>query len=308
MNSTFPKITLITPSFNQGKYLERTILSVLEQNYPALEYIIIDGGSNDNSVEIIKKYGKHLKYWTSEKDRGQSHAINKGLLFSSGDIINWLNSDDWLEQGALHKTAEAFTRSKADIVCGFSKLHRNSEIILKRTSGKDKSFPKILATGHIMQPSTFFRKTIFDEFTPLAEELHYMMDHYLWLQYLVKYGMENIFFSDEVIAHVQLHDHAKSVNMLSHFRDDRRLIFHSLFRAAGLTLHDKPFQPTQLLPFENINYDLSGHAREINFLYLTHLLFYRDAHGKRIKTDWEIFRCLLKNFPSRTFTHYILRS
>ena len=104
----YPKITIITPSFNQGNYLEQTIDSVLSQNYSNLEYIIIDGGSADNSVDIIKKYEKHLAYWVSEKDKGQTNAINKGLKIATGDIVNWLNSDDYYEPDALHKVADAF--------------------------------------------------------------------------------------------------------------------------------------------------------------------------------------------------------
>ena len=89
--TTLPKISIVTPSFNQGKYLEKTILSVIEQGYPNLEQIIIDGGSTDESVEIIKKYEKHLAYWVSEPDRGQSHAINKGFERATGEIFGWLN-------------------------------------------------------------------------------------------------------------------------------------------------------------------------------------------------------------------------
>src|SRR6056297_3391010 len=105
-----PKISIVTPSFNQGKFLEKTIKSVIDQNYPHLEYIIIDGGSTDSSLNIIKKYEKHLDYWISEPDRGQSHAINKGLNYCSGQIFNWINSDDYLEPGALFKVAEAWNQ------------------------------------------------------------------------------------------------------------------------------------------------------------------------------------------------------
>lgn len=94
------KISIVTPSFNQGEYLEETIDSVLSQKYPNLEYIIMDGGSKDNSVDIIKKYEKYLTYWESKPDRGQSHAINKGLKKCNGEIFNWLCSDDYLEPGA----------------------------------------------------------------------------------------------------------------------------------------------------------------------------------------------------------------
>jgi len=103
-----PKISIITPSYNQGLFLEETIQSVLNQNYPNLEYIIIDGGSSDNSIEIIKKYEKHLSYWVSEKDRGQTHAVNKGLEKATGEIIGWINSDDVYVKGAFKAVAKAF--------------------------------------------------------------------------------------------------------------------------------------------------------------------------------------------------------
>ncbi len=108
------KISVVTPSYNQGPYLEKTILSVIEQGYPNLEYIIIDGGSTDNSLEIIKKYERHLSYWVSEKDRGQSHAINKGFGHAGGDLFGWLNSDDFYAPDALKTAAEVYQANPAD--------------------------------------------------------------------------------------------------------------------------------------------------------------------------------------------------
>ena len=105
-----PRITIITPSLNQGEFLEDTIHSILNQNYPNLEYFIVDGGSTDNSVDIIKKYEHRINWWVSEPDRGQSHAINKGLVRATGDIINWINSDDLLFPGALQRVASCYQR------------------------------------------------------------------------------------------------------------------------------------------------------------------------------------------------------
>ena len=114
----WPRISIVTPSYNQGQFIEETIRSVLLQGYPNLEYIIIDGGSTDNSVEIIKKYSPWLTYWVSERDRGQSHAINKGFEHASGDILGWLNSDDMLAMGSLRRVAEISVETGCDVLSG----------------------------------------------------------------------------------------------------------------------------------------------------------------------------------------------
>jgi glycosyltransferase involved in cell wall biosynthesis len=302
-----PKITIITPSFRQARFLERTIRSVFDQKYPHLEYLVIDGGSDDGSVEIIRKYADRLTYWVSERDRGQSHAINKGLERASGTVINWLNSDDWLEPGALHKIGEAFRDPSVNVLCGFSRLHQNGRQHLKQTSGHEGTFERTVALGHIVQPSTFFRKSVLDEFRPVSEKLHFMMDHYLWLQYLMKYQSFGMNFRDDVYANVECHDDAKSVKDIVRFADDRALIFHSLFRARGLFLRDKSTPRSELLRFHQVTYDLPLHREEINFQYLTQQLFQRDAEGRRIGTDLGVLRCLLRNYPVRTVARFALR-
>ncbi|HEY5139639.1 MAG TPA: glycosyltransferase family 2 protein, partial [Methylococcales bacterium] len=125
----WPKISIITPSYNQGNYIEETILSVLDQGYPNIEHIIIDGGSTDSTVDILNRYKNHLAYVVSEADRGQSHAINKGFAIASGEIFTWLNSDDRLAPGALAAVALAFSTSSADMVSGICEVYKNDVLI-----------------------------------------------------------------------------------------------------------------------------------------------------------------------------------
>ena len=114
----YPKISVITPSYNQGQYIEETILSVLNQNYPNLEYIIMDGGSTDNTVEVIMKYADKITFWVSEKDKGQADAINRGFKKATGDILCWLNSDDYYFSETLKYVAENLDINKKEILFG----------------------------------------------------------------------------------------------------------------------------------------------------------------------------------------------
>src|SRR5437899_9101981 len=123
MVNSYPKISVVTPSYNQGSYLERTIRSVINTEYPNIEYIVIDGGSTDNSLDIIKKYEKYLKYWVSEQDRGQSNAINKGFSHATGDLWTWLSSDDYYMPGALWTIATmAIANPEASVFVGSGRI------------------------------------------------------------------------------------------------------------------------------------------------------------------------------------------
>jgi glycosyltransferase involved in cell wall biosynthesis len=174
-----PRITIITPSFNQGEFLEDTIHSILNQNYPNLEYFIVDGGSTDNSVDIIKKYEHRIDWWVSEPDRGQSHAINRGLARATGDIINWINSDDLLFPGALRRVASCYQRHHGNVhlMTGENALISETGKILRISSPssiwamscRDLVFP-------IMQQSSFFTRKALDLVGLLNENLHAIMD------------------------------------------------------------------------------------------------------------------------------------
>ncbi len=194
----WPKISVITVSFNQAAYLEETLRSVLEQNYPNLEYIVVDGGSTDGSVEIIKKYGDRLAWWVSEKDNGQSHALNKGFAKSTGSILTWLNSDDRLAPGSLYTVAQQFLLHAPDLVAGRCArvadrapqphhIHRN---VLTFGCPQTLPLPELLDLDNCWlkgwffhQPEVFFDRKIFDRIGgTLREDLYYSMDYDLWVR------------------------------------------------------------------------------------------------------------------------------
>jgi len=182
MDKALPKISIVTPSFNQGVFLEETIQSVLSQNYPNLEYIIIDGGSKDNSVDIIKQYASRLTYWESERDRGFGHAINKGFARATGSIICWLNSDDVLLPGALLAVGKYFAQyPDTGLVFGDRHIiNDRSELLSKR-----KYFfylpGQLRFAKTLPQECTFWRREAFEKAGPyLNEELKFAIDLELW--------------------------------------------------------------------------------------------------------------------------------
>ncbi|MFH1001053.1 MAG: glycosyltransferase family 2 protein [Bacteroidota bacterium] len=182
----YPKITVVTPSYNQGKFLEETILSVIDQNYPDLEYIIMDGGSTDNSVEIIKRYEKHLAYWQSRPDDGQSAAINEGFKRATGDVYCWLNSDDQFTEGALKIVGEYF-QNNADCLwlCGIGELKTlNRKKKIRKCRPKKLNFEAISnITTRIAQPGVFWRNKLWEKTSGLNERFNYAFDFDLWVQF-----------------------------------------------------------------------------------------------------------------------------
>ena len=178
MINKYPKITIVTPSYNQGQFLEDTILSVLGQNYPNLEYIVMDGGSSDNSVDILKKYDNELSYWESQKDKGQSDAINRGFTRSTGDILMWLNSDDMLMPNVLKFIAQTFLENGDCLYFG-NCIHFRENTYLWSTGSnlvETSLRNRIKDLAYIIQPSSFWTKKIWLEIGSLNENLHYTFD------------------------------------------------------------------------------------------------------------------------------------
>ena len=173
-----PKVTIVTPSYNQGEFLENTILSVLNQNYSNIEYIIIDGGSTDGSVDIIKKYQDRLAYCVSEPDRGQSHAINKGFGHATGEIFNWLNSDDLLMPSAVKIAVHYLTcKSNIGMVYGDRITVDERGNFLELTQVPSYSAKALHYHLRIPQETTFFRNKYWLEAGGVDEELEYCMDY-----------------------------------------------------------------------------------------------------------------------------------
>jgi glycosyltransferase involved in cell wall biosynthesis len=173
-----PKVTVVTPSFNQGDYLEETILSVVEQDYPNLEYILMDGGSTDNSLDIIHKYEKYFAHWESAPDKGQADVINKGFRISTGNILAWLNSDDMYLPGTLEYISKHFENSQdLKIVFGNCRLFKNERKYTGETDVvRSNRTLDISLVDYIYQPSCFWTKTVWEKVGPLNIDLVYCLD------------------------------------------------------------------------------------------------------------------------------------
>ncbi|MFC4261268.1 glycosyltransferase family 2 protein [Ferruginibacter yonginensis] len=231
MLTHYPTISIITPSYNQGAYIEQTILSIINQGYPNLEYIIIDGGSTDDTVQIIEKYAAHITYWVSEPDKGQSDAINKGLAHCTGTIFNWINSDDYLEPGALFAIAHAFMQHPQALqVSGYCRIFEegtNATMQLHRCMLFADTATTIVEQ-RINQPGAFYQLAVVKALGGVNTQLHYVMDLALWLRFLCAYGQERIVLIDDTIAHFRVHPNSKTASFEERFRKESAGLYRSI--------------------------------------------------------------------------------
>ena len=210
--SPWPRIGIVTPSYNQGRFIEETIRSVLLQGYPCLDYVIMDGGSSDPSVEIIKKYEPWLKFWKSGPDQGQTNAINDGWQKLEVDILAWLNSDDVYLPETMRKAAQYLMNNPETVLIYGDVLYvdENGKILFRGTS---QDFdPRELLLGHkrdyIPQASVFLRSKVFKEIGKLDESFDFAMDCEYWLRIGFKY--EAKYVKNEILAKVRVHKEAKT--------------------------------------------------------------------------------------------------
>lgn len=206
-----PRISVITPSYNQGHFLEQTIQSVLSQDYPNLEYIVVDGGSKDDSVEIINRYKGRLAWWVSEKDKGQTHAINKGLQHATGEILTYLNSDDLLLPRSLDRVCAYFSsHPDSDFLYGDASIvdAAGHEQLLCRTLPFNRHLV-VYGRSIICQPASFFRRSLLDRIGLFDESLFFCMDIDFWVRAVL--GGAKFQHVYECFAAARFHSNAKTM-------------------------------------------------------------------------------------------------
>ncbi|MCC6499617.1 MAG: glycosyltransferase [Anaerolineales bacterium] len=208
-------ISIITPSFNQARYLEQTIQSVLEQDYPSIEYIVVDGASTDGSVEIIKKYERrggvpppNITWWLSEKDSGQAEAINKGLARAKGEIVAWLNSDDYYLPSAVSSAMKVFEEN-SDVALVYGNMLAVDERgnAFNSLTYKQLSLQDLLCFQIIGQPAVFFRREALEKAGMLDPTFHFLLDHQLWIR-IAQHG--KILHVNQTWAAARYHAEAKN--------------------------------------------------------------------------------------------------
>jgi glycosyltransferase involved in cell wall biosynthesis len=212
-----PLVSIVTPSYNQADFLGIAIQSVLQQDYPNLEYGIMDGGSTDRSLDVIKKYQDELSWWVSEPDQGQSHAINKGISRAKGEIVAWLNSDDLYLPGAISAAVRSLERYDADLVFGNAIIINEKGMPLNDLVFDYWDIKDFLRFRVICQPAVVMKKYVWEEVSGLDTDLHFLMDHHLWIKIASKFSVKYI---PSFWAASRFHTDAKNVALAADFSKD----------------------------------------------------------------------------------------
>ncbi len=248
-------VSIITPSYNQASYLEQTILSVLNQDYPRIEYIVVDGASIDGSVEIIRKYESRLAWWVSEKDRGQADAINKGFARATGDVIAWLNSDDYYLQGAVSAAVKVF-EEHPDVVLVYGNMLAVDEDgrTFNTLNYKQLTIEDLLCFQIIGQPAVFIRDSALQKTSGLNPAFHFLLDHLLWIQ-IAQHG--NILHVNQTWSAARYHAESKNRAKAAEFGREA-------FRIVETAARDENLEPILV----RVNHRARAAAHRVDSRYL----------------------------------------
>ncbi len=255
MAATMPFLSIITPSFQQAKFLEQTIKSVITQPFDNFEYIMVDGGSDDGSVEIIKKYERHLAWWVSEKDEGQGDAINKGLDRAKGEVVGWINSDDFYLPDTFKKVADVFQQEPGlgllygDVLA----VDEKSQVFNLMRSGV-YGLLDLMKFKIINQPAVFFRRRLIEEAGNLDPSYRYLLDHHLWLRIA---NIAKIRHLPEFLAAGRYHSEAKNIAEAGSFGEEA-------FRIVEWMAENDDLSTT----FQNHDREIRAGAHQLNGYYL----------------------------------------
>jgi glycosyltransferase involved in cell wall biosynthesis len=271
--SAKPLVSIITPSFNQGMFIEATIQSVITQDYPDLEYWIIDGGSQDGSLEVIHRYADRLTGWISEPDEGQADAINKGFRLAQGEIIAWINSDDLYRPHAIHRAVAALgAHPEVGLVYSdVDSIDARGELF-NRMRYDQWQLVDLMAFKILGQPSVFFRRSVLEAAGVLEPSYHYLLDHHLWLRMALfsKLG----YVSGEVWAAARMHPGAKNMAHAEGFGQEA-------FRLARWMGQDERFTRY----YQDHTRHIWAGAHRLNAFYLLN----EDKNGAALKAYWHAF-------------------
>jgi glycosyltransferase involved in cell wall biosynthesis len=232
--SNLPLVSIVTPSYNQAQYLEQTIQSVLQQDYPRLEYFVVDGASTDGSVEIIKKYADRLAWWVSEADKGQAEAINKGLRRARGEIVAWLNSDDLYLPGAIALVVTAFsTHPEAGLVYGDALSIDETDRPFNLMKQGNWGLEDLLAFRILTQPAVFMRRSVLEQAGYLDWSYHMLLDHQLWIRMA---RLSKMTYVPHILAAARFHAQAKNVARPEEFSNEAYRLVEWIKKEPDLAL------------------------------------------------------------------------
>lgn len=226
--SDMPRITLVTPSLQQKEYLEECFRSVHDQRYPALEHIVMDGGSTDGSLELIQAHADDLAWWISARDQGQSDAITRGGVRGTGAVFGWLNSDDALLPGALQRVGEEFAKDPSVLVVSGARILRFPDGDRPSDADDPRDTESWFTSPRINQQSTFYRMDVMRRLGFLERKLHYVMDYELWLQVIFRYGTSAVRTIPEPLSVFRYHEASKTMNVPHRFTDEMASVLHGL--------------------------------------------------------------------------------